>query len=237
MRSRRIARAAVLLAILGVVAAIYLSPLREHMNREEIREIVAQLRGYWYGPLVFIVLFAIGCVFAIPASLFVVSAGLIWGWVWGGTYSIIGGVIGAVISFFAGRFIGEGLLDRFGRVGRVVKKQVDHAGFKSLLVLRFIPGLPFAALNYGAGVCGVTLGDFVFATLLGMAPSVYVFAYCADALLNGTMSEGDALKRLLILGALLISITLLPQLVKRMFRPQVPGPGPQSESGFPGPEA
>lgn len=215
MTSRRIAKAAVLLVIVGVVSAIYFSPLREYMNRDEIRHLVGQLRGYWYGPLVFIVLFAIGCVFAIPASLFVISAGLIWGWVWGGTYSIIGGVLGAVISFFAGRFIGEGLLDRFGRVGRVVKKQVDHAGFKSLLVLRFIPGLPFAALNYGAGVCGVTVGDFVFATLLGMAPSVYVFAYCADSLLNGTMSEGDAVKRLLIVAALLISITVLPALLKR----------------------
>ena len=45
---------------------------------------------------------------------------------------------------------------------RVVRR-VDHAGFKSLLVLRFSPGLPFAALNYGAGVCGVRFGDFVFA--------------------------------------------------------------------------
>jgi len=229
MTSRRIAKAAVLLVLVGVVAAIYLSPLRDHLTRDEIRQVVSQLRGFWYGPLVFIALFAIGCIFAIPASIFVISAGLIWGWAWGGTYSIIGGLIGAVVSFYAGRFIGEGVIARFGRVGRAVAKQVDHAGFRSLLILRFIPGLPFAALNYGAGVCGVRLQDFVLATLLGMAPSVYVFAWCADALFNETMTEGDAVWRLIAVALLMVSITLLPVLLKRRLKtgPQAPGPRPQ----------
>jgi len=228
MTSRRIAKAAVLLVIVGVMAAIYLSPLREHLTREEIRDVVSQLRGFWYGPIIFIALFAIGCVFAVPASIFVISAGLIWGWIWGGTYSIIGGLLGAMASFFAGRFIGEGVIARFGRVGRAVAKQVDHAGFRSLLVLRFIPGIPFAALNYGAGVCGVRLQDFVLATLLGMAPSVYVFAWCADALFNGTMTEGDAVWRLVAVAIVMVSITLIPVLLKRkLTRPQAPGPGPQ----------
>jgi uncharacterized membrane protein YdjX (TVP38/TMEM64 family) len=226
---RRIAKLALLLIIVGAVAAIYFSPLRDHLTRNEIRQAVSYLRGFWYGPLVFIILFALGCVFAVPASLFVVSAGLIWGWVWGGTYSLVGGLLGAVASFLAGRFIGEGLMKRFGRVGQMVERQVDHAGFKSLLILRFIPGIPFAALNYGAGVCSVRLPDFIFATLLGMAPSVYVFAWCADALFNGTMSEGDVVRRLIIVAALMLSITLLPLLVKRKLRPQAPRPGPQED--------
>jgi uncharacterized membrane protein YdjX (TVP38/TMEM64 family) len=226
MTSRRIAKALVLLVIVGVVAAIYLSPMRDHLTREEIRSWVSHLRGFWYGPIVFIVLFAIGCVFALPASIFVISAGLIWGWIWGGTYSIIGGLLGAVASFYAGRFIGEGVIARFGRVGRAVAKQVDHAGFRSLLILRFIPGLPFAALNYGAGVCGVRLGDFVLATLLGMAPSVYVFAWCADALFNKTMTEADAVWRLIVVAVLMVLVTMLPVLLKRKLRSEGQAPPP-----------
>ena len=130
-----------------------------------------------------------------------------------------------IVSFLAARFIGEGLLDRFGRVGQVVRRQVDHAGFRSLLVLRFIPGIPFAVLNYGAGVAGVRLSDFVLATLFGMAPSVYVFAYCADSLFNGTLSEGDAVKRLVVVAALMISLVLLSTLIRRRARPTTESEG------------
>jgi uncharacterized membrane protein YdjX (TVP38/TMEM64 family) len=219
MTRRQMARAVLLLLLAAGVAAIYFSPLREHMNREDIRAFVEHLRGLWYGPVIFVLIFAAACVVAVPASVFVLAAGLIWGWKLGGTYAMAGGMLGALASFFAGRFIGEGLLERFGRVGKLVARQVDHAGFRSLLVLRFIPGIPFAVLNYGAGVAGVRLLDFVLATALGMAPSVYVFAYCADALFNGTMTEGDAVKRLVIVAALMIGLVLIPTLVKRRVRP------------------
>ena len=132
---------------------------------------------------------------------------------------MIGGTLGAVISFFAARFLGEGLLARFGKVGAVVAKQVDHAGFRTLLVLRNIPGIPFAALNYGAGVAGVRFRDYFFATILGIAPSKFVFTYCADALFNGAMSEGDAFRRLAIVGVLVIALILLPTAVKRFSAP------------------
>jgi uncharacterized membrane protein YdjX (TVP38/TMEM64 family) len=221
MTGRRIAKLALLLVLVGAVVAIYFSPFRDHLTRQEVRATVGHLRGYWHGPLIFMALYAVGSIFAIPASLFVIAAGLIWGWMWGGTYAMAGGLMGAVASFLAGRFIGEGLLERFGRVGRAVTRQVDHAGFKSLLILRFIPGIPFAVLNYGAGVAGVRMIDFILATIVGMAPSVYVFAYCSDALFNGTMSEGDALRRLLIVAVLMISLAVIPAVLKRKLRSQI----------------
>jgi uncharacterized membrane protein YdjX (TVP38/TMEM64 family) len=162
-----------------------------------------------------VLIYALGCVVALPASIFVIAAGFIWGWLLGGAYAMVGGTLGAMVSFFAGRFIGEGLLDRFGRIGQVVRRQVDHAGFKSLLILRNIPGIPFAVLNYGAGVAGVRFRDYFFATIIGIAPSKFVFTYCADALFNGSMSEGDAFKRLAIVCALVLAMILLPALVKR----------------------
>lgn len=220
MQRRTLIRIAIAVVLIAVVAAIYVSPLRDNLSRENVRAAVEHLRGLWYGPIVFICAYAIGCVFAIPASVFVLSAGVIWGWLLGACYSMLGGLLGAVASFYLARFIGEGLLDRFGRVGRMVTKQVDHAGFKSLLVLRFVPGIPFAALNYGAGVAGVRMQDFLLATIIGMAPSKFVFTWCADALFNGTMSEGEAARTMLIVGALMIGLAFLPNLVRRLARPR-----------------
>jgi uncharacterized membrane protein YdjX (TVP38/TMEM64 family) len=220
MNRRTILKAAVGVVLLAAFAAIWFSPLRGYITRENIRLFVEHLRGL----IAFIAAFALGCVFALPASVFVVASGLIWGWVAGGVYALVGGLLGAIASFFVGRFMGEGMLDRFGRAGRAVAKQVDHAGFGSLLVLRFIPGIPFAALNYGAGVAGVRFRDYLPATIIGIIPPMFVFAYCADALFNGSMSEGDAFKRLAVVCGLMLTITLLPMLVKKLTKRSAPAP-------------
>jgi uncharacterized membrane protein YdjX (TVP38/TMEM64 family) len=215
MNRRNAMKIAMLGILAGTITAIYFSPLRQHLTRDAIRADVANFRTVWYGPIILIAAYAIGCVFALPASVFVVAAGYIWGWKLGGSYAMIGGLLGATASFFVARFVGEGLLTRFGRVGVLVKKQADHAGFLSLLVMRFIPGLPFAAVNYGAGVCGVRVSDFMLATVIGLAPSNFVFAYCADALFNGAMTEGDALKRLAVVCALMLGLVALSVVIKR----------------------
>ncbi|HEY0371690.1 MAG TPA: VTT domain-containing protein [Thermoanaerobaculia bacterium] len=216
MSRRAAVRIAVFVVLAAAVVGIYLSPAREHLTRENMRLFVGELRGVWYGPLIFIGAFTLACVFALPASVFVLAAGFIWGWFLGGVYSIVGGLLGAVASFYVGRFVGAGLLDKFGRVGRAVAKQVDHATFRSLVAMRFIPGIPFAVLNYGAGVAGVRIRDFVSSTFVGIIPPMFVFAYCADALFNGSMTEGDAVIRLSIVLVLMLAITLLPVLVKKM---------------------
>lgn len=215
MSRRNLLRITAALLLAAAFVALWFSPLREHLTRENIRAGVAQIRSVWYAPIIYVVVYALGCVVALPASIFVIAAGFIWGWLLGGAYAMVGGTLGAIISYFAGRFIGDGLLERFGRIGRAVAKQVDHAGFKTLLILRNIPGIPFAALNYGAGVSGVRFRDYFFATIIGIAPSKFVMTYCADALFNGSMSEGDAFRRMAIVGGLVIAMILLPILVKR----------------------
>lgn len=222
MSRRTLTKIVVFALLAAAVVAIYLSPVREQLTRENMRLFVGHLRGVWYGPVIFLVTFVLACVFALPASLFILAAGFIWGWLLGSVYSIVGAILGALASFYVGRFVGEGMLLKFGRVGRAVAKQVDHANFGSLLALRFIPGIPFAVLNYGAGVAGVRVRDFFLSTLVGVTPSIFVFAYSADALFNGKMSEGDAAKRLLIVCALMLAITLLPMAVKRFTKREAP---------------
>ena len=222
MPRRTVVKITVVVLLAAAVIGLYLSPLRDQMTRENVRSFVEHLRGLWYGPAIFIGAFMLACVFALPASVFVLAAGFIWGWLLGGIYAIIGGLAGAVVSFYLGRFVGEGMLQKFGRIGRTVARQIDHAGFRSLLVLRFIPGIPFAVLNYGAGVAGVRIRDFLGSTLIGVVPSMFVFAYCADALFNGSMTEGDAFKRLLIVCVLMLVIILLPVAVKRFARRPAP---------------
>jgi len=217
MISRRGLKIATLLVLVGGVVALYFSPLRSYFSREDLSSTVAYLRTLWYGPIVLIASYAIGCIFAIPASIFIIAAGIIWGWKLGVTYAMCGAMLGASASYFAGQFLGEGLLDRFGRAGAAVSRQVSRNGFVSMLIARLIPGPPFAVWNYAAGIARMNFGEYFLATLLGTLPAHIIFAYCADALFNGTMTQGDAVKRLVIVAALLISMIALTTLLKRRF--------------------
>jgi uncharacterized membrane protein YdjX (TVP38/TMEM64 family) len=222
MPSRRLLKIAIAATIGAIVIAVYLSPARDYLSREQIGQWIGTLRAIWWGPIAFMVVYALACVLVLPASVFVIAAGVIWGWLLGGTYALIAGLTGAAASFLLGRFLGEGILERFGTVGRFVQRRVDHAGFRSLLVLRFVPGIPFAVVNYGAGVARVRFSDFALATVLGLIPSNYIFAYCADELFNGTMSEGDALRRLTVAAVLLISLVLLSTFLRKRSGIEVP---------------
>jgi uncharacterized membrane protein YdjX (TVP38/TMEM64 family) len=219
MRSRTVLKVVVLLLLAGGMAALWFSPLRGYLTREHIGQFITWLRGLWYGPIVLIFAYAVACVFVLPASIFVLSAGIIWGWKLGTLYSMCGGMLGACAAYFAGRFLGEGLLERFGRAGAAVSKQVENAGFKSMLIARLIPGPPFALWNYAAGIARMKFSDYFFATLIGILPANILFTYCADALFHGTMSQGEAFRKLAIVGALLISLIVATGYLKRKVAP------------------
>jgi phospholipase D1/2 len=217
MVSRRGLKIATLVVIVAGVAALYFSPLRGYLTREHIHQAVDGMRSLWYAPFVLIGAYAVGCIFAVPASVFIMAAGVIWGWKLGTTYAMCGAMLGASAAYFAGRFLGEGVLDHFGRTGQAVSRQVSRNGFVSLLIARLIPGPPFAVWNYAAGIARMNFGEYFLATLLGTLPAHIVFAYCADALFNGTMTQGDAVKRLVVVAVLLISMIGLTALLKRKF--------------------
>ncbi|MGA7616522.1 MAG: VTT domain-containing protein [Thermoanaerobaculia bacterium] len=208
-------RLLVLGAIVAAVVALYLSPWRGMLTVENIRLTAGRIAGFWYAPLLFIVAYAVGCVLWVPATVFVLSAGVIWGWQLGGIYALTGATIGATASFLVARFIGGGILLHMGENGRRVSRQLDHAGFKSFLLLRVIPIFPFAVLNYGAGFAGLRLTHFVLGTVLGIAPITFVMTYSSDALLNGTLTRDAFLHRVVTVFVLMLLAVGVPMLLKR----------------------
>jgi uncharacterized membrane protein YdjX (TVP38/TMEM64 family) len=216
--SRKAIKIALVLFIGAVVVALYFTPLRQYFTKEHIRAAIATMRSLWYAPLIMIFGYAIGCVFALPASLFVIAAGVIFGWKLGAVYAMTGAMLGATASYFIGRFLGEGLLDRLGRAGERLAEQAKSSGFLSILIVRLIPGPPFAVWNYAAGIARVPVRDYVLATALGTLPGHVIFTYSADAIFNGSMTEGAALKRLSVVAALMIAMVVGPLLLKRWLR-------------------
>lgn len=206
------ARIAAAVVLFAVAAALYLSPLRAWLTAENLSAAIRQIASLWYAPILFIVVFAVACVLWIPASVFLIAAGVIWGWKLGSIYSITAALIGALMSYYVSRFIGAEAMARFG--GAKISRYLERAGFQTMLILRLIPLFPFAVLNYGAGIAGVRARDFFFSTALGVLPSMIVVCYSADAIARGMMSREDAVKTLFKVGFIFAAVVTVPILLK-----------------------
>jgi uncharacterized membrane protein YdjX (TVP38/TMEM64 family) len=151
----------------------------------------------------------------LPASVFIVSAGVIWGGWPGSLYALAGAVAGAFLSFIVSRFIGGDILSKLGKSGAQLSRALENAGFSTLLVLRLIPFFPFPVFNYGAGVSGVKLRDFMLSTSLGLVPAIVVITFSAEALMTGLLTKQDALLRLVVVSFSFLALVGIPLLFRR----------------------
>jgi uncharacterized membrane protein YdjX (TVP38/TMEM64 family) len=203
-----------LLLVAGTIAVLF-TPLRDELTLERAKELRDGLAATAWGPVVFVIAFGLLAVFPIPASVFVILAGAVWGWKLGTLYSVAGALIAASLSYWVARYLGAGVLDYFGPAGRTITGKLRGVSFKSFFLIRLIPGIPFVVFNYGAGAAGVRFPQFVLATAASVAPLMLVFTYSADALMAGTLAKEEAVKRLIIAAVLIATVVLLPSLFRR----------------------
>jgi uncharacterized membrane protein YdjX (TVP38/TMEM64 family) len=189
----------VLLAVLAV-GSIWLLILHPEwfQNPSQLRSQIMAW-GLW-APLVFIVLYTIGPSFLLPGAVMTIAGGLAFGVWWGMVYSFIGANLGALVAFGAGRFLGKGFVQRIvgDRFQSTVERIARH-GFRIIFYLRIVPVIPYNALNLLAGASPITFRDFFWASIVGMVPGTFVFAFLGDALWNPLSLR--FLAALLMLGA------------------------------------
>src|SRR5260370_32046126 len=95
-----------------------------------------------WGPIIFILLFAVGPSFLVPAAVMTIAGGLAFGALWGAVYSMIGAESGALVAFAAGRFLGQSMLEALvGPRFRHMLEPGARTGFSLL------PNLPISPLT------------------------------------------------------------------------------------------
>ncbi|MFJ4848280.1 TVP38/TMEM64 family protein [Streptomyces sp. NPDC088733] len=128
-----------------------------------------------------IVLFTVGygiCATAfVPRPLLSMGAGALFGSVWGLTAAIGGTVISAAICFVLGRVLGRDALRPLlrGRILQSADRQLSRHGFRTMLLMRLFPGIPFSAANYAAAVSETRLVPYLIATALGVIPNTAAY--------------------------------------------------------------
>lgn len=142
--------------------------------------------GVW-GPIIYMVLYAIGPSFLVPGAVMTIAGGLAFGVFWGSLWSLVGADVGAVVAFAAGRFLGRAFVERMlgPRFERMLNRLARN-GFYLTLYLRIVPVIPYNAFNLLAGASPITFRDYFWASMFGMIPGTILFALLGDALWHPT---------------------------------------------------
>lgn len=132
--------------------------------------------GMW-GPVLFVVGYAVLVVGLVPGSPLTIAAGVLFGpWV-GTALVVVGATLGATGGFVVGRRLGrDGVRSLAGERLQRVDEWIGDRGLVAVLSLRLVPIVPFSVSNYVLGVTGVRLSDFVVATAVGIVPGTFAYA-------------------------------------------------------------
>ncbi len=177
-------------------------------------------------PLVYAVVYAIIVAFSIPeAAIVTVAGGLLFGTFLGGTLAVLGATVGAIALFLVARTaFAKAVARRAGTVMDRIRRRLHRDGFSYLLAIRLVPALPFWLVNLAAALCGMRLLPYAAATLIGIIPVTFVFAWIGSGV-GQILAAGQAPDLGLVFSArvlapllALAALALLPVVLRRRNR-------------------
>lgn len=136
--------------------------------------ILEWFRGHGhFGMVLYVIFYTIIVLFLVPAVIFTLGAGFIFGFWWGVLVVLTSMAISAPIAFFIARYaFGERIRQRLKSHPRL--KRLSHGlkddGWKIILLSRLVPGFPFKLSNYFFGLTEVSARSFFVGTIIGVMP-------------------------------------------------------------------
>ncbi|MBU0907680.1 MAG: VTT domain-containing protein, partial [Nanoarchaeota archaeon] len=151
------------------------------LTTNNINSVIADIQSYGgLAALIVVVLVILEVILApIPPLLLYIISGILFGAFWGGLLVLIGNTLGALIAFLIARFIAKGYIAK--KIGEETKsklrKQTKKYGPLAIFLLRVNPLTSSDLVSYFAGLTNMKVSQFLIATTLGLAPSIFVQTY------------------------------------------------------------
>ncbi len=173
----------ILYVVLGLAAAVGL-----YLGGQQAGGAVLRFAGWVnglgvWGPVVFILGYAVATVFFLPGSLLTLASGAIFGLAKGTVYSLIGATLGASAAFLVARYGARRRIEK--KIAgnpkfAAIDKAVGREGFKIVALLRLSPVFPFNLLNYTLGLTKVGFLPYL-AACAAMLPGTLLYVYYGKA--------------------------------------------------------
>ncbi len=178
-----------ILILIAVIITSRILGLGEKLNA--VREWIKTL-GYW-GPVVYIFIYAIAVVAAVPGSALTLAAGAMFGSFIGTGCVSIGSTLGAGLAFLLTRHFVRNFIANWLNKNKKFKKLDDMTekhGDIIVFFTRLIPLFPFILLNYGYGLTKVSFKKYIFWSWIGMLPMTIILVVATDVVTKG-ISKGE----------------------------------------------
>jgi uncharacterized membrane protein YdjX (TVP38/TMEM64 family) len=179
-------------------------------DRAKLLAAIDHVRSVPFSAPLFVVVFAIGAAIGVPATPLTLAGGVLFGAGRGLALNWTGELLAALLAFAAVRATGLSAHRRSQLVNATHAFAPGRAA-RVLFRLRLIPVMPFALVNAGAAISGITWRGFVAATGLGIVPITVIYTVSASALVAGVAGSGvRALLLATASAAVLIGASFLP---------------------------
>jgi len=204
----------ILLVLLALSAAWRWTPLGEWLSLERITGWINHLRGSPSAPFIILGGYIVGSLILVPVTLMILATAFAFGPLAGSAYSLVGCLLAAVITYAVGRILGQDKVRRLAgsRLDRVKRRLADH-GLATMLTVRLVPIAPYTVVNIMAGAFHIRFRDFIFGTILGMAPGILAITVFERQLEMAIREPGAG--SLGLLAAVVAAIAVTAVIVRR----------------------
>jgi uncharacterized membrane protein YdjX (TVP38/TMEM64 family)/rhodanese-related sulfurtransferase len=170
-----------------------------------------------FGPVIYVLVFALGTIAFVPGSLFALAGGVLFGPIWGSVLNLLGATLGASLAFLVARYLGGSWVLRKteGSFNRVVSG-IEAEGWRFIALVRLVPIFPFNITNYALGLTRIGFLPYVITSFICMAPGAVAFTWLGYAGREAVNGNGASIKYALLALGLLAVIAFLPRLFKRI---------------------
>ena len=177
-----------------------------------VKNLVGSIQSSVYGPLFYILLYALRPLIFFPASLLTLAGGFLFGPVWGVLYTIVASNASAMVAYLVGRYFGQGLLDADQSSGIIQRyaRRMRNNSFETVLIMRLIL-LPYDLVNYLGGFLRIDWKAFLLATALGSIPgtiSIVLFGASFEDNFGEGLPSFNPWSLVFSVGLLLVSLGL-----------------------------
>ncbi|MDQ3479448.1 MAG: FAD-dependent oxidoreductase [Pseudomonadota bacterium] len=212
MKRKSYGRIALVLLLIGAVAAFFLFDLSSYLSLDALKSRQAELSAFvdtrpTTAIGVFFFLYIAVTALSLPgAAIMTLAAGAIFGLALGTVIVSFASAIGASLAFLSSRYILRGWVrSRFGKRVEAIDKGIAKDGAFYLLTLRLIPAFPFFLINLAMGLTAMRLVTFYLVSQVGMLAGTLVYVNAGTQLARIERTS-DILSPVLIGSLVLLGI-------------------------------
>ena len=200
-----------LLSLTALIVAVWLLPAREWLILSTDWA-QAHPRIAWAG---FILAYILAALFMVPGSILTLAAGVLFGVALGVALVSLAATLGACCAFLVGRFLArdwvESRLEAMPRF-RALDRAVARRGWLIVLLARLSVVIPYNLLNYALGLTNVRFEAYLFGTLVGMLPAIFLYVYLgsvAGSLASLEQTGAPMIPQSLFIAGLIVTALLI----------------------------